>query len=113
MSEKSERDKLYESNVGIIKLATRDSEDPIERDIAWTLKYVQDAHPWACVSSCIGGLALAQMSRPIQEALPERIREYAHAHQTGDQLADWVNAQKYVASYWMPIGRRSPHERLF
>ena len=111
MSEE-DRKKVREENTRIIELAMRESNDPAERDIAWTLKYVQDAYPKVGVKCCIGGLALWCCGEPIQEGLPRKIREYADSHRTGDMLTDWVNAQKEIAQH-MPIAYSVNYKKPF
>ena len=96
------RVRIFEKNKRIIRFSAPNSPDPVERDIAWTLKYVQDAYPWTGVEGCIAGLALSCCDEPIHERLPRKIREYAFRYQTGNMFMDWVNAQKSIASS-MPI----------
>jgi len=98
----TEKNEILEKNIKIIGLAARNSADSRERDIAWTLKRVQDTYPLIGTEECIYGLALYCGDQIVFEKLPRKIREYAFIHQTGDTLADWVNAQQEIARK-MPI----------
>lgn len=112
------RNKVEEANKGIIRSCARDSPFDIERDIAWTLKYIQDAYPKVGVETCIAGLSLWCLGRPVQEELPRKIRQYAENPQlyggqrTGDADADWVNAQREISRH-MPIAYAIPHPKPF
>jgi len=96
---------FYENNLRLIRQAALQDPVPVMRDIAWTLRYVQEAHPYACIETCILGLAMWARDKDISDYLPRMTRIFAHIHgDRKDELADWVNAQKEIATY-APIAR--------
>jgi hypothetical protein len=87
---------IYERNRNYLLGYSLNDPDPLKRDIAWTLFYVMEGSNHG-IETCVSALASWSGSESIYGHLTDCIRARASQLSTGDQLTDWVNAQKTIA----------------